>query len=262
MPLVAPPQCPQCSTPLALTPLWGVAKVNAFRMVKGTVGLHCPACGIPLRLVQARIGVALTATCIGIVALAVGWRLALGRQPTDFLSTAALPYAVLALALVIFYWRSVPQLAAVRFALPEEDVDFPLEALTRPVETGLRLDDDAAADADAALVPDRAPVAIPPPPTDAIEPDAVAADATATEPSTPDSSTAGDGATAAETGGDAPAPWTCPACHEETPGEFLICWKCQAPHPGFSLAPATPADEDEDDSTGDAGEPPSPDPRA
>ena len=26
--------------------------------------------------------------------------------------------------------------------------------------------------------------------------------------------------------------WTCPSCHEVNPGNFEICWKCQAARPG------------------------------
>jgi hypothetical protein len=32
------------------------------------------------------------------------------------------------------------------------------------------------------------------------------------------------------------ADWKCPACHEENPGNFELCWNCGAPAPG--LAPA------------------------
>jgi hypothetical protein len=28
--------------------------------------------------------------------------------------------------------------------------------------------------------------------------------------------------------------WTCTQCHEENPGNFVICWKCQASRPGLS----------------------------
>jgi hypothetical protein len=29
-----------------------------------------------------------------------------------------------------------------------------------------------------------------------------------------------------------PADWTCPTCSEKNPGNFELCWKCNAPRPG------------------------------
>ena len=152
--------------------------------------------------------------------------MSLAARPTVGLNPAGLPYAVLIIALGILYWRSAPRLARVRFVGPEENVDYPLEAATPPVEPRSPLEEDTSVEESAGGEPAPEPAARAESPPD---------DPALTE------------ATPALTGGAESTAWICPACHEENPAEFLICWKCQGPHPGFTLAPSSSSAADEDD---------------
>jgi len=33
------------------------------------------------------------------------------------------------------------------------------------------------------------------------------------------------------------ADWTCPSCSEKNPGNFELCWNCNAPRPGMAISP-------------------------
>lgn len=231
MPLLEPPLCPQCSTVLGMEPIWSAATVNGFRLLSRPVGLHCPACGIPLKVVQSRIVVALVGTFVAVIALLVGWLASLGPRSISFLDPGVLPYAILVLALGVLYWRSVPGLARVRVLEPVESVEYPLEAAKPPVEVDLPSEEPSDE----------------PAPEESSSGEAKAGEAIAAQ-AVPDERAK------APAGGADSVPWTCPSCREENPGGFLICWKCQGPHPGYTLAPNPAPAADESDPTDSSDE--------
>jgi hypothetical protein len=56
MPLLDPPRCPNCHSEIALKGLWVAAPKNrGGALILRSVGITCPTCRVPLKVLQGRV---------------------------------------------------------------------------------------------------------------------------------------------------------------------------------------------------------------
>ena len=266
MPLFDPVRCPQCQTPVDLHPVNRGSDAAWLGLPKLPVGVHCPTCGIPLRVLWPEVWFAAVPTLIGVVAGLVVV-LYLGLAEGIDIKPQPLALGLIAVAAVAALLRSqlCARIAKLRFVEPGETLVYPLEtplpaepsreeielgqvlAMQRPLgadgsgaavdpdtpldrepESATQLDPESAPPTRLATDPDDNPEAMEAEAEESVEsPPAAASDASEVD---------------AEATDDGPG-WQCPKCHEDNPGTFGLCWKCNSlrPVPEPTTAPVSDA---------------------
>jgi hypothetical protein len=128
MSLLDPPRCPNCNSEIALKNLWDAApKTRGGSAIVRQVGIACPTCGVPLKVLQGRLLLSLFLTYIVpfVIVLCV---VLMTRWDDDRLRRLVTLGALFVTYFAAFrlHRHLIPRLLGVRLIGNNERVEFPL----------------------------------------------------------------------------------------------------------------------------------------
>lgn len=128
MPFLRPPCCPNCSGPVRLEALWKCIRTDRGNFPVDAVGLRCPTCNVPLRVLSGSAPWRVFGVQIALLVLS-------GLIADHFVAIAlltksqwiAVPLLSILVGAGLSYWLA-PRLVTLRRPIGGEEIAFPLDS--------------------------------------------------------------------------------------------------------------------------------------